>query len=142
MQSEDQFGFRPSRSNTHALLALESVVSKGIEWSTPILIVSVDLRKAFDRVEQRALMKALRDQGVDAGYILLRELLYRHQVGLVVDLCFPIDRGVRQGDVLSPLLFNALLEQALKQWKSEPSNEGFALTARTGDPRHTHSLCR
>ena len=30
---------------------------------------------------------------------------------------FPIKRGVKQGDVLSPLLFNAGLEHAMKKWE-------------------------
>ena len=47
-QSEEQFGFRNGRSTAVALLILEHVVSKGIEWSAPIWVVSIDLKKAFD----------------------------------------------------------------------------------------------
>ena len=43
--------------------------------------------------------------------------LYHDQVGLVQGRQFPIKRGVKQGDVLSPLLFNAGLEPAMRKWK-------------------------
>ena len=138
LQSEDQFGFRSSRSTTHALLVMESMISKSLEWSMPLWIVSIDLRKAFDRIEHRALMAALQAQGLSSEYISLLELLYRHQIGVVDDYRFPIRRGVRQGDVLSPLLFNAALEHALAQWKSQLSGEGFALTSRDGEERLTN----
>ena len=47
----------------------------------------------------------------------LRNSLYHDQVGLVQGGQFPIKRGVKQGDVLSPLLFNAGLEHAMRKWK-------------------------
>ena len=54
-QSEDQYGFRKAQSTTHALIVLESVISKSIECGLPTWIVSNDLKKAFDRVEHAAL---------------------------------------------------------------------------------------
>ena len=61
-QSEEQYGFRASRSTSHALIVMESVVAKSIEYGTPVWVVSVDLRKAFDRVEHAALFNALDEQ--------------------------------------------------------------------------------
>ena len=59
-QSEDQFGFRSKRSASHALLVLESLVLKGVEFDAPVWILSLDLRKAFDRIEHGPLFEALR----------------------------------------------------------------------------------
>ena len=50
-QVEEEFGFRKNRSTTHALLILESMLSKGIEFNVPIGVISIDLRKVFDRIE-------------------------------------------------------------------------------------------
>ena len=127
-QSEDQYGFRPGRSTTQALFALEQVMSKSIEWNTPAWIISIDLRKAFDRVEQHMLFNSLREQGVDEGYICLLNLLYAGQRGILGEQhSFEIARRVGQGDVLSPALFNVTLEQALRRWKRRLTTHGLAM---------------
>ena len=113
-QSEDQFGFRPGRSTSHALLILELMLSKGVEYNVPMWVVSIDLKKAFDRVDHTALFHALRQQ-MDTEYVDLLENLYETQYGNVGSHRFPISRGVRQGDVLSPILFNAVLEHAMRK---------------------------
>ena len=57
-QSEEQFGFRPKRSTREALLAVDHVIEKSIEWHVPLYILNLDLRKACDRVEHHALFAA------------------------------------------------------------------------------------
>ena len=90
-QSDDQFGFRPRRSVEHALLIFESVVGNSVEWNIPLYIVSVDLRKAFDRVEHAALFAALATMGVHMEYIDLLQLLYADMQGFVgTEPRFPI----------------------------------------------------
>lgn len=42
---------------------------------------------------------------------------------------FHIRMGVRQGDVISPLLFNLVLEKTIREMKSE--NKGVNLNGRT-----------
>ena len=125
-QSEDQFGFRRGRSTTHALLVLESMLSKCTEFNIPVWVVSIDLKKAFDRVDHTALFLALRSQ-MDPEYVNLLERLYKNQHGNVGGHRFPITRGVRQGDVLSPLLFNVVLEHAMGKWKRKLCSHGFCL---------------
>ena len=102
-QSEDQYGFRKHRSCMQALLAFELVLSKGIEYNIPIWIVSIDLKKAFDRIEHAALFHALSEQHCDPELIALLQMLYKNQKGFVGDIEFFINRGVRQGDILSPI---------------------------------------
>ena len=117
-QSEEQYGFQRNRSTSDAMLAAECLISKSIEFNTDLWLVSVDLRKAFDRVEQAALFTALQRQGLPVSYIKLLHAVYKGQRGVVGgDRTFPITRGVRQGDVLSPLLFNCVLEDAMREWK-------------------------
>ena len=65
--------------------------------------------------------------------------LYEHQYGVVGDgVRFPINRGVRQGDVLSPLLFNAVLEAALRKWRSVLFGHGVAMSDDVGIERMTN----
>ena len=87
---------------------------KGVEYNVPMWVVSIDLKKAFDRVDHTALFHALRQQ-MDPEYVDLLEKLYETQYGNVGSHRFPISRGVRHNDVLSPILFNAVLEHAMRK---------------------------
>lgn len=127
-QAEDQMGFRPGRGTNDALIILESIISKSVEFNAPLWFASLDLRKAFDRIEWPQLFQALSEQNLPIEYQCLLSCLYNDQVGVLAGGDqFPIRRGVRQGDVLSPLLFNAGLEQALRCWKHWLSNHGIKL---------------
>ena len=65
-------------------------------------------------------------------------MLYKHQKDIVGDNEFDINRGVRQGDILSPILFNAALEHALGRWKDGLIFEGFALDGNKNKERLTN----
>ena len=117
-QSIDQTGFRPGTGIEDAFLVFESLCSKSLEWNLPLWFASLDLTKAFDRVEYGPLFEALLEQGVPKPYCALLWKLYQNQSGkLQQGHGFSIQRGVRQGDVISPILFNAVLESAMRKWK-------------------------
>ena len=83
----------------------------------------MDFRKAFDSISHVALWEALREQDVSAGYLLLLQALYDGQTGKVrtdvFSKTFNISRGAKQGDPLSSLLFNALLESTMRKLKHQ-----------------------
>ena len=62
-QSKGQIGFRSSVGVDDAVAVFENVCSKSVEWSVPMWCASLDLRKAFDRIEYNALFDALKAQG-------------------------------------------------------------------------------
>ena len=110
-QSNDQFGFRIDRRIDDVFGILENVIGKTSEWNLPLWIASLDLRKAFDRVLHRPLLETLRYQNVPEGYIHLLGALYTKQKGTVDGKqLFDINRGVKQGDTLSAMLFNVAIE--------------------------------
>ena len=114
------------------------MIAKGIEYNIPVWIVSIDLKKAFDRINHEALFKALAEQNLDDEHLALLQCLYKHQRGIVGEYNFPIIRGVRQGDVLSLLLFNAVLQHAMEKWQHQLVDEGFALSLDSTCPRLTN----
>lgn len=125
-QSPDQVGFRPHRGTDHAFAVFDTICGKSVEWNCNLWFASLDLKKAFDRMEHNALFAALAKQGVESSYIQLLKALYLGQTGSVHgSRRFRITRGVKQGDVLSPLLFNAGLEAAIQSWKSRIADCGI-----------------
>ena len=110
------------------LVILENMVGEMYEWHIPLWMISLDLRKAFDRIQFRPLFAALRDLGVPESYIHLLGLLYNDQQGTVNgSTLFDILRGVKQSDVISSMLFNAGLETAFRTWKTRLGQHGFLL---------------
>ena len=110
---------------------METMVSKSLEFNTDLWVISVDLKKAFDRVEHAALFQSLRNHGLEQSYCNLLNRIYDGQIGILSEeVSFGIDRGVRQRDVLSPILFNCALENAIAAWKDILTSEGVALDAK------------
>ena len=125
-QSKDQFGFRRNKRIDDVFCILENMIGRCNEWNVPLWMISLDLRKAFDRIQHEPLFEALREQGVPNPYIQLLAALYENQQGCVNgSRMFLIQRGVKQGDVLSTLLFNAGLEAAFCYWRTQLQTHVF-----------------
>ena len=112
-------GFRPKYSVDDAFVIYESFLAKSLEWNIPLYCASLDLRKAFDRIEYSVLFSALRSQGVSEDYIAILASMYQNKSGRIRggNESFLIERGVKQCDIISLLLFNAGLEDAIRKWK-------------------------
>jgi len=125
-----QCGFRPGFRLDDALFTVETLLCKAGECNLPVWLALLDMRKAFDRILHETLFAGLRDFGVPKCYINLFRILYTNQYATVNGSSpFAILRGVKQGDVLSPLLFNVALDVALTRWKARLSTHGWLVTA-------------
>ena len=131
-QPEEQHGFRSKYRLEEHLLTANLFLDKATAHGIPVWLVSFDLSKAFDRVHWPTLWNALRAQGISDHMIWMLSKLYEGQSGEVrgkwgSSRNFPITSGVRQGCVLSPRLFSAVLQWAMKNWRREASLKGFDL---------------
>ena len=97
----------------------------------------IDCKKAFDCADHDVLWVILRDMGVPVHLIVLLRRLHINQEATVrtefgetdnID----IGKGVRQGCILSPLIFNIIAEntmrEALEEWKRGVSVGGRMVT--------------
>ena len=105
-QSKDQAGFRSNRSAIDHLQALNQLSEKSVEFQIPISLAFIDFEKAFDSVEIPAVLNALREQNIHPKYIRTLQNIYSCSTSTirlhVEGDSFPINRGVRQGDTISP----------------------------------------
>ena len=109
--TEEQFGFRKNSGTREAIICLRMLIEKYIEVQKNIYVCFIDYKKAFDRVQHERLITCLQDIGVDGKDIRIIGNFYWEQVATVRyrnNYSSPIEikRGVRQGCVLSPSLFN------------------------------------
>ena len=108
--NDAQSGFCPCRSTAHQIVPLQQSFEKSLEYATNVHTCYVDVEKAYDRVPCEKLSGVLRECGVD-GRLLLGVKSLRSwsevcvDVGRVKSRQFTVVVGLRQGCVLSPLLF-------------------------------------
>ena len=115
-QSDDSFGFRPGKRIDDVFCILEDLTAKANEWSLPLWIVSLDLSKAFDRVDHEALFAALADHGISEHMIMILWRFYSNQIGRVYDSKkAPIERGVEQCDICLLMPLNAAVEVLIRR---------------------------
>src|SRR5215469_16478052 len=107
------------------MFALRMVVEKSWEYNRKVDISFIDLKKAFDSVPRRRLWNVLRERyGVEERVVKAIEIMYEIsrcnvRTGFENDEWFEVRTDVRQGSVLSPLLFVAYLDVVIREVKEE-----------------------
>ena len=106
-----QFGFKTNSSTTDACFILKEVMNKYCKHKRSSIATFIDLSKAFDRVDHFILGRKLLSCSIPVDIILLLIHYLRDQRANIMwknsysNYCF-IEKGVRQGGILSPFLFN------------------------------------
>jgi len=113
-----QAGFRKGRGTRYQTANIRWIIEKAREFQKNIDFCFIDYAKAFDCVDHNQLRKILKDMGIPDHLTYLLRNLYAGQEATVrtghgtIDW-FQIGKGVRQGCILSPYLFNLYAEYIL-----------------------------
>jgi hypothetical protein len=108
--SEQQNGFRPGRSVFEHIRILTNVIEDAKVNKKEIHASFIDFKKAFDSVEHWLVKRSMEFYGLPANFItLIGEIMSDNRTSVLthygVTDAIALERGVRQGDVLSPFLF-------------------------------------
>lgn len=120
-----QYGFRAGVGTRDAIVCLRNLCERCVEMQQNVFTCFIDYEKAFDRVQHEELMRVLGTIGIDGKDLrLLQNLYWEQEAGLRVDgqvhRWAKIEKGVRQGCVLSPALFNIYSEMVLRKIEGLP----------------------
>ena len=114
-----QAGFRRGRGTRDQIANIHWIMEKVREFQKNIYFCFIDCAKAFDCVDHNKLWKILKEMGIPDHLTCLLRNLYagqkaRVRTGHGPTDWFQIGKGVLQGCILSPCLFNLHAEYIIR----------------------------
>ena len=111
------------------------IIEKGREFQKNIYFCFIDYVKAFDCVDQNKLWKILKEMGIADHLTYLLRNLYADQEATVrfghgTTDWFQIGKGVHQGCMLSPCLFNLYAEYIMRNAGLDEAQAGIKIAGR------------
>ena len=120
--SDVQAGFRKGRGTRDQIANIHWIMEKAREFLKNIYFCFIGYAKAFDCVDHKKLWKILQEMGISEHLTCLLRNLYAGQeatvrIGHGTTDWFQIGKGVYQGCILSPCLFNFYAEYIMQNAK-------------------------
>ena len=114
-----QVRFRKGRGTRDQIANICWIIQKARELQKDIYFCFIDHAKVFDCVDHNKLWKILKEMGIPDHLTCLLRNLYAGQqttigTGHGTTDCFQIGKGICQGCILSPCLFNLYAEYIMK----------------------------
>ena len=133
--SDVQAEFRKGRRTRDQIANICWIMEKAREFQKNNYLCFIDYAKAFDCVDHNKLWKILKDMEIQDNLNCLLRNLYAGQeatvrTGLGTTDWFQIGKGVRQGCILSPYLFNLYAEYIMRNAELEETQAGIKIAGR------------
>ena len=116
----EQFGFRPKSSTVLSHIKLHDFITAQLEAVSTkgVLLISFDMRRAFDSLNHEALMQTLCGSNLPIGFVQwCADYLQNRQQAVILEnmssTLLNITSGVPQGSVISPFLFCLQMKTAM-----------------------------
>ena len=130
-----QTGFRKGRGTRDQIANICWIIEKAREFQKSIYFCFIDYAKAFDCVDHNNLWKILQKMGIADHMTCLLRNLYASQeatarTGHGTADWFKIGKGVCQGCILSPCLFNLYAEYIMRNTGLDEAQAGIKIGRR------------
>ena len=122
ISDELQFGFKKGHSTVHCSFVLNEVIDYYSSRNSPTLLLFLDASRAFDRVQYVKLFNLLLKRGLCPmvarflAYMYTKQVLRVNWNGCISDV-FNTSNGVKQGGILSPILFCIYIDELFRLLK-------------------------
>ena len=131
-----QAGFRKGRETKDQIANIWWIIKKAREFQKNINICFIDYAKAFACVDHNKLWKILKEMGISDHLTCLLRNLYAGQEATVrtghgTTDWLPIGKGVHQGCILSPCLFNLHAEYIMRNAGLDEAQAGIKIAGRS-----------
>ena len=128
-----QAGFRKSRGTRDQIASIHWIIKKPTEFQKNICFI--DYAKAFDCVDHNKRWKILKEMGILDHLTCLLRNLYAGQEATVrtghrTTDWFQIGKGVHQGFILSPCLFNLYAQYIMHSAGLDEAQAGIKISRR------------
>ena len=130
-----QAGLRKGRGTRDQTANIHWIIKKAREFQKNIYFCFIDYAKAFDSVDHYKLWKILKEMEIQDHLTCLLRNLYAGQEAMVrtghgTTDWFQIGKGVCQGCILCPCLFNLYAEYIMRNAGLEESQAGIKIARR------------
>ena len=130
-----QAGFRKGRGTRDQVANIHRIIAKAREFQKNIYFCFIDYAKGFDCVGHNKLWKIPQQMGIQDPLTCLLRNLYADQEATVrtghgTTNCFQIRKGVCQGCILSPCLFNLNTESIMRNAGLYEAQAGIKIAGR------------
>ncbi|BHF76926.1 hypothetical protein SprV_0502002700 [Sparganum proliferum] len=127
----NQAGFCAGRGCADQIFTLRRILEFRHSYQQPTAVCFIDFAVAFDSVHRESLWRIMALDGVPAKIIAMIKAYYRFTIARVLvrnnlSQPFGIRSGVRQGCILSPILFNYAIDWILGRALRESDGVEFA----------------
>ena len=130
-----QVGYRKGRGTRDQIANIHLIIEKASDFQKNIYFCFIDYTKAFDCVDHNKLWKILQETGIPDHLTCLLRNLYENQEATVrtghraIDW-FQTGKGVCQGSILSPCLFNLYEEYMMQNTGLDEAQAGIKFAGR------------
>ena len=96
------------------------------------MIISIDAKKAFDKIQYPFMIKTLQEAGIEGTYLNIIKAIYdKPTANIILNgeklKAFPLKSGTRQGCPFSPLPFNIVLDVLSTAIRAEKEIKGIQI---------------